>query len=147
MTEVNIKTWIPPTASLKNNIEFTGMEISIIFPVLFFLLHLNPSLSLFFLWSPQISNNVLCYFWYFCEERTVFHKDAPLAKHFLTSRAQQHTRLLYMHTYSHFHHRQVSTHNKYDTVTGRWLKTSLSNTQLALSRAGTSRIGNTTESR
>lgn len=28
MTEVNIKTWIPPTASLKKNIAFTGTEVS-----------------------------------------------------------------------------------------------------------------------
>lgn len=38
ITEVNIKTWIPPTASLKKPIAFRGTEISKNLLVLFFLL-------------------------------------------------------------------------------------------------------------
>ena len=126
MPEVNIKTWIPPTASLKNNIKFTGTEISTIFPALFLLLF-NLLLPLFFLWSLQISNNVLCCFWYLCEEGTVFYEDAPLAKCLLSGRAQQHTLAVYTHllTVPSQTTACASTHSKYDTVTGRWLKTSL----------------------
>lgn len=48
MTEVNIKTWIPPTASLKKTIAFTGTEISKNLLVLFFLLLLQFFKNIFF---------------------------------------------------------------------------------------------------
>lgn len=47
MTEVNIKIWIPPTASLKKTLAFTGTETSKNLLVLFYLLLLQFLKNLF----------------------------------------------------------------------------------------------------